>query len=107
MNMSRTAPAFAAWMMAATVLTGCGMTTPAPVGGAPAVTAEPSAPEHPSPALVAEGQRIFRFETFGDEQLWTDALGLNQVVEKSVDPTTALKIESISRARRRRSRSSR
>ena len=68
------------------------MTTPAPVGGAPAVTAEPSASEHPSPALVAEGQRIFRFETFGDEQLWTDALGLNQVVEKSVDPTTALKI---------------
>jgi cytochrome c5 len=43
-------------------------------------------------ALVTEGQRIFRFETFGDEQLWTDKLRLHEVVEKSVDPTTALKI---------------
>ncbi len=41
---------------------------------------------------VAEGQRIFRFETFGDEQLWTDTLHLNEVVEKNVDPTTALKV---------------
>jgi hypothetical protein len=32
---------------------------------------------------VAEGQRIFRFETFGDEQLWTDTLHLNEVVEKN------------------------
>jgi hypothetical protein len=29
---------------------------------------------------------------FGDEQLWTDKLGLHAVVEKSVDPTTALKV---------------
>ena len=27
-----------------------------------------------SGGLVAEGQRIFRFDTFGDEQLWTDTL---------------------------------
>jgi hypothetical protein len=44
------------------------------------------------PALVAEGQRIFRFDTFGDEQLWTDKLRLHEVVEKSVDPTTALSV---------------
>lgn len=43
-------------------------------------------------ALVAEGQRVFRFDTFGDEQLWTDTLRLHGVVEKSVDPTTALRI---------------
>ena len=44
------------------------------------------------PDTVTEGQRIFRFDTFGDEQLWTDKLGLHKVVEKSVDPTTALKV---------------
>jgi cytochrome c2 len=44
------------------------------------------------PAQIAEGQKIFRFETFGDEQVWTDKLRLHEVVEKSVDPTTALKV---------------
>ena len=46
----------------------------------------------PSADELAEGKRIFRFETFGDEQLWTDKLRLHEVVEKSVDPTTALKV---------------
>ena len=39
---------------------------------------------------LANGQRIFRFDTFGDEQFWTDTLQMNQVVETAVDPTTAL-----------------
>lgn len=43
-------------------------------------------------AQIAEGQKIFRFDTFGDEQVWTDKLRLHEVVEKSVDPTTALKV---------------
>ncbi|MEP7327301.1 MAG: c-type cytochrome [Gemmatimonadota bacterium] len=41
---------------------------------------------------VSEGQQIFRFDTFGDEQFWTDTLHLNRVVETGVDPTTALKV---------------
>ena len=41
---------------------------------------------------VADGQRIFRFDTFGDEQFWTDTLHMNQVVEQNVDPTTALAV---------------
>jgi mono/diheme cytochrome c family protein len=41
---------------------------------------------------VSEGQKIFRFDTFGDEQLWTGKLGLNKVVEEKVDPTTALAV---------------
>jgi mono/diheme cytochrome c family protein len=45
-----------------------------------------------SPAMIADGQKIFRFDTFGDEQFWTDTLHLNDVVEKAVDPTTALKV---------------
>jgi mono/diheme cytochrome c family protein len=39
-----------------------------------------------------DGQRIFRFDTFGNEKLWTDTLRLHEVVQKSVDPTTALKV---------------
>ena len=42
--------------------------------------------------LVADGREIFRFDTFGDEQFWTDTLRLHEVVEKAVDPTTALKV---------------
>jgi len=45
-----------------------------------------------SAALVAEGRQAFRFDTFGDEQVWTNTLRLHEVVEKSVDPTTALKV---------------
>ena len=50
------------------------------------------ATDETSPALIAEGQRVFRFDTFVDEQLWTDTLRLHEVVEKSVDPLTALKV---------------
>lgn len=44
------------------------------------------------PALVAEGQNIFRYDTFGDESFWTDVLQMNQVIEAAVDPTTALSV---------------
>jgi mono/diheme cytochrome c family protein len=40
--------------------------------------------------LVAQGKEIFRFDTFGDERLWTDQLRMHEVVEQHVDPTTAL-----------------
>ena len=43
-------------------------------------------------ATVAQGQQIFRFDTFGDEVLWTDKLRMHQVVESSVDPVTALAV---------------
>jgi mono/diheme cytochrome c family protein len=42
--------------------------------------------------LIAAGLHVFRYDTFGDEQLWTDTLRLHEVVEKSVDPTTALSV---------------
>lgn len=77
---------------AGAMLGGCGTTKTAPAGTQPAATAGPPATEQTSPALVAEGQRVFRFDTFGDEQVWTDTLRLHEVVEKSVDPTTALKV---------------
>jgi mono/diheme cytochrome c family protein len=38
-----------------------------------------------------EGQAIFRFDTFGDEQLWTDVLRMHEVVA-TVPPATALAV---------------
>ena len=84
--------AFVAVTLGAAV-SGCGATGSTPGGTEPPATVgAPATGETTSPALVAEGQRVFRFDTFGDEQVWTDKLRLNEVVEKSVDPTTALKV---------------
>ena len=41
------------------------------------------------PDNVRSGQAIFRFDTFGDEQLWTDVLRMHEVIA-TVDPATAL-----------------
>jgi hypothetical protein len=51
-----------------------------------------AAEEKANAHLIVEGQRIFRHDTFGDEQLWTDTLRMHEVIETSVDPTTALKV---------------
>jgi cytochrome c5 len=77
---------------AGTALSACGTTKPAAEDTPPVATAAPQAKQESSAAEIAEGQRVFRFETFGDEQLWTDTLRLHEVVEKNVDPTTALKV---------------
>ena len=45
----------------------------------------------PDAALVAEGKQTFRYDTFGDETKWTDALHMERVVS-TVDPTTALAV---------------
>lgn len=71
----------------------CGVTGSAREGSEPAASARAPATDDPtSPVLLAEGQRVFRFETFGDEHVWTDTLHLNEVVETHVDPTTVLKV---------------
>ena len=41
--------------------------------------------------LLREGQQTFRFDTFGDEQLWTDVLRMHEVLP-AVDPETALSV---------------
>src|SRR6185503_7412149 len=54
--------------------------------------AAPAAP--PSLALdnSADGQSIFRHDTFGNETFWTDTLKMNEIIEAKLDPTTALKL---------------
>ena len=42
--------------------------------------------------VADEGQLIFRFDTFGDEQLWTDTLRLHEVIEAGVSPRAALAV---------------
>ena len=41
--------------------------------------------------LLDNGQEIFRFDTFGDEQLWTDVLRMHEVLP-AVSPATALQV---------------
>jgi mono/diheme cytochrome c family protein len=43
-------------------------------------------------ALIAQGQQIFRFDTFGDEVQWTDTLKIHEVISAAVDPVTALSV---------------
>jgi len=43
-------------------------------------------------ALVEQGRQIFRYDTFGDEAHWTDALGMQEVIATAVDPVTALSV---------------
>jgi mono/diheme cytochrome c family protein len=44
------------------------------------------------PQNVTDGQRIFRYETFGDEKFWTDTLQMNKVIEQVVSPAVALSV---------------
>src|SRR5215218_2621447 len=44
------------------------------------------------PASRSSGQDIFRFDTFGDEQLWTNVLRIHEAIPSSVSPVTALAV---------------
>ena len=39
-----------------------------------------------------DGQRIFRFDTFGDEQFWTGELKMHEVIPSSISPLAALEL---------------
>ena len=43
-------------------------------------------------SLVEQGKEIFRYDTFGDEALWTDVLQMHTVISTAVDPLTALAV---------------
>ena len=43
-------------------------------------------------STIERGKQTFRFDTFGDETLWTDTLRLHEVIRTAVDPTTALSV---------------
>jgi cytochrome c553 len=53
---------------------------------------DPTEREPLDPELVAEGEEIFRFDTFGNETYWTDTLRMHEVVSTGVSPATALQV---------------
>ena len=59
-------------------------------GGSP--TGAGAASDDFSPQTLAAGRDVFRFDTFGDEQFWTDTARMHEVVQKSVSPATALSV---------------
>jgi hypothetical protein len=65
------------WIFGATLLLGCGD--------------DEKLPRDRTPCDVDDGQCIFRHDTFGDEQLWTDTLELHELVQ-TLPPKTALAV---------------
>ena len=68
------------------LVSGCGG------GGDEGVDAAQQALKGRGRSLVSQGRHVFRYETFGDEAKWTDALRLHEAVSAAVDPTTALSV---------------
>src|SRR5437899_1661470 len=74
------------------VVAACATQTPS-YGAAPQTpTGAGAVTDDFSPATLAAGQSVFRFDTFGDEQFWTDTARMHEVVQRSVSPTTALSV---------------
>jgi mono/diheme cytochrome c family protein len=74
------------------VVSACVAKTPPSETPADSPTGSGTVTDDLSPQNLAAGQQIFRFETFGDEQFWTDTARMHEVVQKSVSPTTALSV---------------
>jgi mono/diheme cytochrome c family protein len=74
------------------VVSGCVAKTPPSETSADSPTGSETVTDDLSPQNLATGQQIFRFDTFGDEQFWTDTARMHEVVQKSVSPTTALSV---------------
>ena len=49
-------------------------------------------PTDPSAEVLNRGREIFRFDTFGDEQFWTDTLHMHEVIQQAVTPAVALSV---------------
>ena len=87
--------ALSALAAAGLILSACGSRDDdynAPVASVPAPAPGPAPVPVVNPALLAEGKNIFRFDTFGDETMWTDTLRMHEVIRTAVDPVTALSV---------------
>jgi mono/diheme cytochrome c family protein len=79
-------------LCAVAVVSGCVAKTPPIETPAGTPTGSEPATDDLSPQNLAAGQQIFRFDTFGDEQFWTDTARMHEVIQKSVSPATALSV---------------
>ena len=83
------------WTVGALLLVAGGMISSCMTQQAPSTSGAPSGFDvvgDMSPQRIAQGREIFRFDTFGDEQFWTDTARMHEVVQRSVSPTTALSV---------------
>jgi mono/diheme cytochrome c family protein len=63
------------------------------LGALPGCSNDNAGPSPPGPgADLGQGQRTFRFDTFGDESFWTDTLRMHEVIQAGVSPQTALAV---------------
>ena len=62
-----------------------------PIAPISAHTPAPAGTQEREQRGIAAGREIFRYDTFGDEQLWTDVLRMHEVVA-TVPPATALAV---------------
>lgn len=81
-----------AWGVAVLVLIGLGCATAFAACDNGPTTPPPVQLEPLDPALVAQGQQVFRFETFDDERFWTDTARMHEVVASAVSPALALQV---------------
>jgi hypothetical protein len=66
----------------------------------PLASADGSSPEESALRMIKEGRQIFRYDTFGDEEFWGDALQLHRAIAgeklggvgQGVSPKTALAV---------------
>jgi hypothetical protein len=56
-----------------------------------AMAGSPPASQAEQKSVRPDGRAIFRYDTFGDEQLWTDVLRMHEVVQ-TLSPKTALSV---------------
>src|SRR5688572_20604139 len=54
--------------------------------------ADPATSHAKAPGNKHDGQYIFRFDTFGNEDFWTQDLRLHEVIQSAVSPRTALSV---------------
>jgi mono/diheme cytochrome c family protein len=82
---------FALFIALTTVLGGCNRSEESPslADPEPKLSADGKSM---SPALIQEGRKIFRYDTFGDETFWTDTLRMHEVIRTGVSPNTALSV---------------
>ena len=85
-------PPGSAWGVAFLVLIGLGCATAFAACDDGPTKPPPVKLEPLDPVLVAQGQDVFRFETFDDERFWTDTARMHEVVESSVSPALALQV---------------
>lgn len=77
-------------LAAVALLPGCKSQAAPPEARVP--LAADSMPIDQSPETLAQGQQVFRHETFGDEQFWSDTARMHEVIQTLVSPTLALSV---------------